>query len=153
MIRDVDVSGVSGTGHVAEVAVFSDGQAAVHWLGDFPTTTPHVSMESVERIHAHNGATRFVPEDKDAEIAKLQAEVSALREQVSGWRYLVADLDRCEHGRHQIDPCVFCPDTNKGNPHLREGAVVGYTVYGKPITVPARQDMTDPKKWKGPRRG
>jgi hypothetical protein len=154
MIRDVDVSGVSGTGHVAEVAVFSDGHAAVHWLSDFPTTTPHVSMESVRHIHAHNGATRFVPvDDRDVLIAKLQAEVDALCEQNSLWRDVISDLDRCPHGRHLPDPCAFCPTPNQGNPHLREGQTIGYTLYAKPIKVPAPDDMFDPKKWRPSRRG
>jgi hypothetical protein len=155
MIRDVDVSGVSGTGHVAEVAVFSDGQTAVHWLGDFPTTTPHVSMKSVEHIHGHGGATRFVPvDDRDVIIAKLQAELEVLRAVNGGWRALMDDLDRCPHGRHQIDPCASCPSSgNTGNPHLKEGDVVGYTVYAKPIVVPASEDRFDIGKWRPRRRG
>lgn len=59
--RDTDISGVSGTGHVADGVVFSDGHAAVHWLGRWPTTTPHpAGLVSVEGVHGHGGATRIV---------------------------------------------------------------------------------------------
>lgn len=58
--RDVDVSGVSGTGVVAEGVEFSDGSAVVHWLGEHSSTVVWPSIESVERIHGHGGATRIV---------------------------------------------------------------------------------------------
>lgn len=59
-----DVSGVSGTGVVCEVAEFSDGHAALHWLGRWPLTTPHPDgIESIEAIHGHEGKTRVVPID------------------------------------------------------------------------------------------
>lgn len=155
MIRDLDVSGVSGTGVVAEVAVFSDGHAAVHWLSDYPTTTPHPSMASVEHIHGHGGSTRLVEiDEKDAVIAKLQAEIKELKSRNGGWEAMMADLDRCRHGRHEIDPCAFCPPSgNTGNPHLKEGDVIGYTVYAKPMKVPAVEDRIHPGKWRPSRRG
>ena len=34
MIRDTDVTGLSGTGVVAEVIEFSDGSVAMRWLQD-----------------------------------------------------------------------------------------------------------------------
>jgi hypothetical protein len=61
--RMVDVSGVSGTGCVAQGVVFSDGTTVVRWLGDMPTTTVHQSIESVEHIHLHGGASRIRWED------------------------------------------------------------------------------------------
>jgi hypothetical protein len=72
--RDTDVSGVSGLGHVADGVIFSDGHAAIHWLGRWPTTTPHPEgIVSVKGVHGHGGATRIVlldsPEDRLARIA------------------------------------------------------------------------------------
>lgn len=62
--RDADVSGVSGTGHVCEVAEFSDGHAALHWLGKWPLTTPHPEgIKQIEQIHGHDGKSRLVPID------------------------------------------------------------------------------------------
>jgi len=61
--RVVDVTGVSGTGCVAQGIVFSDGTAVVRWLGESPTTTIHSSIESVEKIHLHGGASKLRWED------------------------------------------------------------------------------------------
>ncbi|MFJ9890862.1 hypothetical protein ACIQRW_34130 [Streptomyces sp. NPDC091287] len=74
LCRDTDVSGVSGTGHVADGVVFSDGHAAVHWLGRWPTTTPHPEgLASVEGVHGHGGATRIVFLDEQPAAAPAQA--------------------------------------------------------------------------------
>lgn len=58
--RDKDVSGVSGTGHVADGVELSDGSVVLRWLGATPTTTLHPNVASVEKIHLHGGATRLV---------------------------------------------------------------------------------------------
>lgn len=61
LVRDVDVSGVSGTGVVAEGVEFSDGTCAVRWItGDHRSTVVWDNVESVEIIHGHGGATRVV---------------------------------------------------------------------------------------------
>jgi len=77
--RDADVSGVSGTGKVAEGAIFSDGEAVVHWLGAWPTTTPHPrGVASIKAVHGHGGATRIVladdPSDRLARIAEAHSK-------------------------------------------------------------------------------
>jgi len=60
LIRDEDVTGLSGTGTVAEVVEFWDGTVAMRW-----TTEPDRStvlwdgIDQVERIHGHNGRTRL----------------------------------------------------------------------------------------------
>lgn len=62
--RTQDVSGVSGTGDVCEVIEFSDGHAALHWLGAYPLTTPHPNgIEEIIAIHGHEGKGRLVPID------------------------------------------------------------------------------------------
>ncbi len=58
--RDEDVSGVSGTGIVAEGCVFSDGSVAMYWRGDYPSWVFRDSIESVEHVHGHGGRTRIV---------------------------------------------------------------------------------------------
>ena len=57
LIRHQDVSGVSGTGPVAEGVQFTDGAVALRWYGDYPTTTVWDGIESVIAIHGHEGAT------------------------------------------------------------------------------------------------
>ena len=59
--RDEDLTGVSGTGVVAEGVVFTGGKTAVAWLsGPHRTVTLHESITSVEAIHGHGGRTRVV---------------------------------------------------------------------------------------------
>lgn len=62
--RDTDVSGVSGTGKVAEGVLFSDGAVALRWVtGDYRSTVCWCSIRGVEAIHGHGGATRIVWDD------------------------------------------------------------------------------------------
>lgn len=59
--RDLDVSGVSGVGVVAEGVEFSDGAVVVRWItGEHRSTVVWPGIESVEAIHGHGGATRVV---------------------------------------------------------------------------------------------
>jgi hypothetical protein len=60
LIRHEDVTGVSGTGFVAEGVEFSDGIVVVRWRGAHATTTVHESFASVEAIHLHGGRTSAV---------------------------------------------------------------------------------------------
>lgn len=58
LVRSVDVTGVSGTGHVADLEQLADGRVVVAWRGETPTVTVHASWSSVERVHLHGGASR-----------------------------------------------------------------------------------------------
>jgi hypothetical protein len=59
--RHVDLSGVSGTGVVAQGVEFTDGSVAIRWRGDWATTTIHDrGSASVEHIHGHGGSTDIV---------------------------------------------------------------------------------------------
>lgn len=61
LVRDHDVSGVSGTGLVAEGVEFSDGRVAIRWVtGEHRSTVTWDSIEAVQAIHGHGGATRIV---------------------------------------------------------------------------------------------
>lgn len=66
--RDVDETGVSGTGVVAEGIAFSDGVVTLHWISAWPSSVVHYErgVESVEHVHGHNGATRIVWLDEEA---------------------------------------------------------------------------------------
>lgn len=69
--RDEDVSGVSGTGVVAEGVVFTDGPAVLRWTSEWPTSVVwhDRGVESVEQIHGHDGRTRIVWLDPPVEGA------------------------------------------------------------------------------------
>ena len=58
--RDVDVSGVSGTGIVADGVVFPRGTTIIEWRGELSSTAIYKSIEDLEAIHGHNGATKIV---------------------------------------------------------------------------------------------
>jgi hypothetical protein len=67
--REQDITGISGTGHVADGVVFPDGTTVVRWLdlggpaaerGVRPTTVVFESIAAVEALHGHNGASRIV---------------------------------------------------------------------------------------------
>lgn len=68
LMRDVDVTGMSGTGPVADGVVFPDGTTVLRWRdvtgpnydrGVRATTVVHQSPESVIALHGHNGVTRI----------------------------------------------------------------------------------------------
>lgn len=61
MVRDTDVTGVSGTGTVAEVVEFTDGTVVLRWLGAYRSTAVYPDMATARQIHGHDGATRMVP--------------------------------------------------------------------------------------------
>jgi hypothetical protein len=60
MIRDVDHSGISGTGKVAEGVVFSDETCCMRWLTNYSSTAFYLSLDDLIAIHGHNGDTRLV---------------------------------------------------------------------------------------------
>jgi hypothetical protein len=61
--RTEDISGISGTGVIAEGVLFSSGKAVLNWtvntLAGIPSVTVFDSIEQVETIHGHGGATRI----------------------------------------------------------------------------------------------
>ncbi|WP_329177826.1 hypothetical protein [Streptomyces sp. NBC_01477] len=72
--RDTDISGVSGTGHVADGVLWPDGTASVRWVGAHPSIVFwDRGRASVELIHGHGGATRIVWLDPEANTEGDQA--------------------------------------------------------------------------------
>lgn len=57
LVRAEDVSGVSGTGVVAEGVQFHDGQCVLSWFGSFHTIEVSPNVEQLLAIHGHNGKT------------------------------------------------------------------------------------------------
>jgi hypothetical protein len=60
LIRKEDVSGVSGTGRVAEGIQFSDGTAAIRWVGRTASMVFWQSVDDAMEVHGHGGATELV---------------------------------------------------------------------------------------------
>jgi hypothetical protein len=59
LVRSEDVSGVSGTGVVAEGCEFHAG-VALQFFGELVSYYWYPSIEMVEKIHGHEGKTKVV---------------------------------------------------------------------------------------------
>jgi hypothetical protein len=60
LVRDVDVSGVSGTGVVAWGVQFPDRKVITRWKAQIAQTCVWDSIEDIEAIHGHGGLTHIV---------------------------------------------------------------------------------------------
>ena len=59
LVRSVDVSGISGTGSIAEGIVFHDKQTVLSWFGRIHSIEVFPCLENVLEIHGHGGATKI----------------------------------------------------------------------------------------------
>jgi hypothetical protein len=94
--RDHDVTGVSGTGVVADGVLWPDGTASVRWRSEHPSIVFwDRGAVSVKHVHGHGGATRIVladhPSDRLARIAQAHSKDQAPGGLTSG------DCDECGH--------------------------------------------------------
>jgi hypothetical protein len=60
MQRDEDVTGVSGTGVVADGVQFPSGSVVIQWRGKHSSIVMWPDLSHVEVIHGHDGRTRIV---------------------------------------------------------------------------------------------
>lgn len=93
-----------------------------------------------------NGDGTFRPLPWSRVARDAEEELRTLRR----FRSLLMDLDRNENGRHEGDVDFGDPTgVSQGNPHLRPGAVIGYTIGGDrmPIVMPDRAHRHDPAAW------
>lgn len=59
LLRHHDVSGVSGTGIVAEGIQFTDGTVVIRWYGVHPSTVVWPSIDDAMAVHGHQGSTEI----------------------------------------------------------------------------------------------
>ena len=57
LVRTEDVSGVSGTGIIAEGVEWTGGRVRLHWLGTHSTFEDLDNIKEVTDIHGHDGKT------------------------------------------------------------------------------------------------
>lgn len=57
LVHKEDVSGISGTGIVAEGCHFSTGKVTLSWVTQFRSVVVYDSMDDVHAIHGHGGKT------------------------------------------------------------------------------------------------
>lgn len=70
--RVEDVSGVSGTGRIAEGIEFSDGTCVIRWLSHTPCTNIYNNLKQLDLIHGHDGATKVVIDWEDMEEKEVE---------------------------------------------------------------------------------
>lgn len=90
--RDIDSSGVSGTGVVAQGVEFDNGQCAMAWLSQWQSVAIYPSIDVLEAIHGHNGNTRVVWFEK-------QKPQGGRTVKVAGKEVPVHTVDRFSDGR------------------------------------------------------
>ncbi|MEU9606175.1 hypothetical protein [Streptomyces sp. NPDC048057] len=61
--RDNDLTGVSGTGRVADGILWPDGTVTIRWRGERPSTVNWASIDDARTVHGHGGATRIIWDD------------------------------------------------------------------------------------------
>jgi hypothetical protein len=79
LVRTRDVSGVSGTGVVAEGVVWWDGSASMCWRGDIQSWVSFPGgVSAIEAVHGHGGSTwvHYLPDpDGPGDVGGLGAGV------------------------------------------------------------------------------
>ncbi len=63
LLREVDESGVSGTGVVARGQRFPSGKCVLEWCTFHSSVCIYDNLESVLAVHSHNGKTKIVMGD------------------------------------------------------------------------------------------
>jgi len=59
LIRKEDITGVSGTGVVAEGALFSNGLSIIRWLRKPFSIGIYQTLEDLIQVHGHKGTTQI----------------------------------------------------------------------------------------------
>lgn len=103
--RDLDVTGVSGGGRVADGVLWPDGTVTVRWRGDKPSTAMWGSLADAQAVHGHGGATRVVfddetmvsPKDLRAALRKVGRAINdSLTESAAQGQRITALIERAE---------------------------------------------------------
>lgn len=58
--RTIDVTGISGTGDVADGVLWPDGSCVIRWRGERSSVVLWKSIDDAEAINGHEGRTRVV---------------------------------------------------------------------------------------------
>lgn len=79
LVRQTDVSGVSGTGVIVWGIQWPDGRVAYRWNTKTATTCVADAVEDVVVIHGHNGCTELVWLDTELEAHAWYGEERGAR--------------------------------------------------------------------------
>lgn len=151
--RDHDVSGVSGTGRVADGVLWPDGSVTIRWRGERPSSVHWDRLDDAEHVHGHQGATRIVWADAQPSLPEVW---SVWRDEVDGEHGLFASLDDARQGsidcwEEREERCPdysWRPDGDSWELLVgdeRSGVIIGrHKVYGQPKSAEAQQDGAQP---------
>jgi len=128
--RDVDETGISGTGVVAQGVVFDSGKVTLSWLTEHSSVAVYDSIEEVVAIHGHGGKTR-VMQVCDFDVALAQQ----LR-------------DNCtqDHMENVVPGCVSMSPNEQYFWEQREKAVGMFTVCNL-LNEPSQEKGVIEEKW------
>lgn len=68
LMRKEDISGVSGTGMVAEGVEFQNGMCALSFSSAYPHANVYANLRAVREVHGHSGATEVVFVDTELSL-------------------------------------------------------------------------------------
>jgi hypothetical protein len=130
LVRYRDLSGVSGTGVVAEGCVFTDGSVALRWRGNNPATAVWPDVESVLAVHGHQGATevRWLVDPAAGEDDAWSESTEAWSEPAEGWAEPAGEraeaeleLEHLFGGQHNVRPPSSLSDPSALPPSRARG--------------------------------
>lgn len=71
--RDVDESGLSGTGEVAEGVQFWNGQVAITWISPLTAVSVFPSLDVFERVHVRTaGSIHWIDKKRAPQLTEGQ---------------------------------------------------------------------------------
>jgi hypothetical protein len=142
--RDVDVSGVSGTGAVAYGAQAPDGTCVLWWTSGLESTAIYPNMATLLAIHGHGGKTRAIYIDPEAwdgapgDLGEGDGGACGPRVGAPGERDDADDPDVASVPADADDPApVLTRSANRAG--VRSGAHQPATrAAGRPVRAPTR---------------
>lgn len=93
--RDVDTTGVSGTGIVADGVVWPDNSVSVRWRGERPSIVFWTDFTDVLAIHGHGGNTKVVWLDPSNESMRLARIAEGHSKNLTAGGMTSGDCDEC----------------------------------------------------------
>lgn len=139
--RELEKAQIALIAALKHLGAHAEMNAALHCAERVMYSPLHAKIESIIDGIDH-ALARTKPAVTVTEWATEHSDAHCL------WRTLLADLDRCQHGRHKGDACGSCGTTSYGNPHMVVGDVIGYGIHGHQIVMPDRDHKHDPAAWR-----
>lgn len=72
LLRHEDLHGHSGTGTVAEGVIFHNGMVALTWFSEWETMTTFKNVQTLKRLHSHEGRTEIIIEGVKKDAKKYE---------------------------------------------------------------------------------